>query len=359
MVFRWNESFEYEDHAGIWNSELRDWVPDRIFDAHVHLGPPNSMRPFSPERLQSALSTFPGLTYETANHIYHGIYNGKEVAGLIAFGFPLMEVDLEQANAYIADTMLRAPRIKGFIVADPTNAQKTIAAFRRAEERGARFSGVKPYYDLTGKQVFDTHMREFIPDDLLSFMNEEALAMMLHTSRSGMGVPECQEYVREVAWTYPRIRIILAHMGRYIDYQEFFRFMETDIMDFPNVYLEMSSASRMEVYERALDRRELWPRILFGSDIPFGLITGTEIWSEKYGPIFLTRDEYTWTDKELSAALAEVIPSLSYNTYHTIKALKEGITALRLPADEQEKLKRMIFYDNAVNGLFGGQLRNG
>ena len=54
----------YADHVGLWADELMAWVPDVIFDAHVHLGPPGVMGTISPERRQLALSTFTSLTWE-------------------------------------------------------------------------------------------------------------------------------------------------------------------------------------------------------------------------------------------------------------------------------------------------------
>ena len=65
-------------------------------------------------------------------------------------------------------------------------------------------------------------------------------------------------------------------MGRYLAVDEFFRFCDSGLLDYPNLYLEMSSASRPEVYARVLGHAEILDRLLFGSDLPSDLITGVE-----------------------------------------------------------------------------------
>ena len=117
----------------------------------------------------------------------------KEIAGLIAFGFPLREVKLEVANQYIIQLMQDNPLIKGFILSDPKDTKRTIRNFEKALSAGVRFSGVKPYFDLLGKSNYQTVMPEFIPRSLLEFMNSEKLVMMLHTSGIGMGDRENQQ----------------------------------------------------------------------------------------------------------------------------------------------------------------------
>jgi hypothetical protein len=341
----------YADHVGLWADELMAWVPDVIFDAHVHLGPPEVMGKISPERLQLPLSTFCSLTWKQVQDAYRKLYRGKRVAGLIAFGFPLREVNIEEANRYIISLMKDEPKLKGFLLAHPNDLRPTRAVFDEALDQGVRFSGVKPYFDLLGKDVFETAMPEFIPEALLEFMNRERLILMLHTSGIGMGETRNQDYVHSVMERFPQIRIILAHMGRYLELGHFLGFCDSGLLDYPMLYLEMSSASLTEVYGRVLSEPKMHDRILFGSDLPFGLITGVEAWSERHGAIFVTRDRYPWSDPILQKR-APISPNrLTYNTYHTIKALKDALQSMPFPADQLEAIKEGVFFGNA-NALF-------
>ena len=110
----------YDDHVGLWGNELRDWLPDAIFDAHVHLGPPEAMGEISAARRREPLATFTGLVWEELSDFYGSLFSGKTISGLIAFGFPLREVDIEAAreiefesscSGLILDIVRRSPRI--------------------------------------------------------------------------------------------------------------------------------------------------------------------------------------------------------------------------------------------------------
>jgi len=340
----------YKDHIGLWNNELKAWVPERIFDAHVHLGPPGIVSPVTAERRKQALSTFFHLQWEELNDCYQHVYAGKHISGLIAFPFPQREVDLDASNDYVIEIMKQDSSVIGFLASHPTDVNQSIAAFQKAQKCGVRFRGVKPYCDRLGKSNFDAWMEEFIPDKLLQFMNSEGLAMMLHTSGIGVGALETRQFLRSTAERYPRITILLAHMGRYIEPDHFFQFLNEGVLEAcPSLYLEMSSASSREVYELVLGRRELWNRLIFGSDMPFGLITGVERWSRERGAVFLTRDDYSWSDQKMNAKYAAERISLTYNTYHCIKALKDAVAGLGLSAGDANELKQAIFCTNAQN----------
>ncbi|MCC7518970.1 MAG: amidohydrolase family protein [Verrucomicrobiae bacterium] len=345
----------YQDHIGLWREELAAWLPDTIFDAHVHLGPPEAMGPIPLHRLQEPVTTFTALPLEELLQGYQAVYAGKTIAGMIAFPFPLREVRYEVANEYIARLMARDPRVRGFILANPRDTASTIRQYHALQKGGARFRGVKPYYDLLGKPMpfssLHTDMEEFVPDELLEFMDAERLILMLHTSREGMGHPGCQRFVRRITERWPHVKVILAHMGRYTNKRQFLDFMDSGVWQHPNIFLEMSSASEPDVYAAALQHRELWARLLFGSDLPFGLISGVEYNAPETGLIFLTREAYPWTDRSLHERLERQRATLSYNTYHTLHALKRALDELPAAAGDKRQLMEDIFRRNAQDRL--------
>ncbi len=255
---------------------------------------------------------------------------------------PLREADLEDANRYIADVVRRDARVSGFILSDPRDTKRTVAMFREAEKAGVRFRGVKPYYDLLGKSNFDTGMGEFVPRGVLEFMNAERLILMLHTAGMGMCDPANRDFVRGIADDFPHVTVILAHMGRYVKPEDFLPFWSSDVLDRPSVFLEMSSVTEESVYSLVLAREDVRGRVLFGSDVPYGLITGVERWSEEGGALFATRDRYHWSEEAQSGRT-----DLTYNTYHSIHALKRVMEEMGLPSEECEELKQKIFCGNA------------
>jgi predicted TIM-barrel fold metal-dependent hydrolase len=349
----------YTDHVGLWRDQLRAWVPDDIFDAHVHLGPPEAMGKISEARTAEALTTFPSFTYEQCRDFYDGLFSTKRVVGRIAFGFPLREVNIAAANEYLAETARRDPTVHPFILADPHDIPATIDQFRQIEKTGVRFAGVKPYFDLLRidkpNSVFHCRDIDFAPPELLAFMHDEQLALMQHTSSIGIGDPAVREFVELVATKYRGIKLILAHMGRYTEPRQFDDFFASPQIEHKNVFLEMSSASSASVYRQVLSRRDLWDRLLFGTDVPFGLITGVEHWSDTHGPVFLTRDNYVWSDAKMNAEFAAERRKLSYNTYHVIDALKTAMDELRLCEADERDLKDRIFRRNALTHILGAK----
>jgi predicted TIM-barrel fold metal-dependent hydrolase len=295
------------------------------------------------------------LTAEELFDFYGKRYGGKTIAGLISFPFPLFGVNYELANEYIGELTRRDQRVKGFILSNPHDTKSTIRQYEKARRAGIRFWGVKPYYDLVGKtmpnRVLHTSIAEFVPEDLLEFMNDEDLLLMLHTGRIGMGDPECQQWVVQTALKYPRVKIILAHMGRYYEQSQFEDFMTTDVLDRAPVFLEVSSASLADVYKLTLRRPELRKRLLFGSDLPYGAITGVEYSDENTVSTFITRDNYAWTDQTVAEKFERQRQRLTYNTYHVIKSIKSAVEELGLSEDLQ--LTNDIFYNNAANLIAG------
>jgi hypothetical protein len=336
------------DHVRLWADELAAWLPAAVFDAHVHLGLPEAVGPVAAERRRNALLTFTAQPWEEFTLTWAGLFPDRRLAGVFALPFPQREIGLEAANDYLIGLMQREPRAKGFLLSDPRDPAPAIAACERAAAAGVRFTGVKPYADRLGKSNFQATMAEFLPEGLLEFMDDQGLIMLLHTAGMGVGEPDCQDFLRRMAWRWPRLRVVLAHMGRYVRPQQYLDFLASGVLEeCPGLCLEMSSASCSEVYEETLKREGLWPRLLFGTDLPFGLITGVEHWSDTRGAIFLTRDTYPWSDPKQDAEFAEARRTLTYNTYHTIKALKDGMARLGLDGAQAATLKDLVFRRNA------------
>jgi len=344
-----NCSEKYSDHINMWQNELREWVPANIFDAHVHIGKREFMQnDFSSERLKQALSSYSHMDYDSMKCWYEKLYSGKKVNGSFVFPFPIYEINLEKANDYIIRIMKSDSAVKGFLWTDPLDIERNVKIFRIAEKEGVRFFGVKPYYDILRKDNFKTKMIEILPAKLLDFINSESLVIMLHTTGKGVCEEGVMDYIRHMTDKYKNIRIILAHMGRFLSPRDFEKFMKSDLPDNPAVFLDTSSATMKEVYMMAFSNRKLWSKILFGSDFPYGMITGTEFWSETAGAIFRTRDKYTWSETGSYG-----YDNLTYNTYHAIKALKDAMDSLRLTEEEQITLKNNIMLNNALRLLAG------
>ena len=65
-----------------------------------------------------------------------------------------------------------------------------------------------------------------------------------------------------------------------------------------------------------------------------------EAWSERAGPIFITREQYPWSDPLLENGSDIRRDCLTYNTYHTIKAFKDARCSMRLSTEQAEAFRR-------------------
>jgi hypothetical protein len=135
-------------------------------------------------------------------------------------------------------------------------------------------------------------------------------------------------------------------MGRHLSVADFEEFMKSELPDIPSVYLEMSSSSQVEIYRMVLETPKLHGRLLFGSDIPFGLITGMEQWSPTAGAIFRTRDRYTWSESGSYGYM-----DLTYNTYHVLKTFKDALESMSISQEDKAKLKNDVMLKNALRFL--------
>ena len=184
-------------------------------------------------------------------------------------------------------------------------------------------------------------MPEFIPEGCLEWLDRQRLAMMLHTSGHGMATPG----TRPTSAGFGAISAGAGDPGPHgpiVRHAEFFSFADSGLLDYPNLYLETSSATVAEVYRRALAYPGVAQRLVFGSDLPFGLISGVEAWSDTHGAIFVTRDPYPWNDPGLAAASGVDPGQLTYNTYHTIRDREGGDRLSGVPGPRQRPSSRGV-----------------
>ncbi len=353
------KDFVYEDHIGLWKNELADFVPDVIFDTHEHISPESLVAPLEPARWRSALLTYTGMEWEELLKVYREMYAGKTVRYTVGFGFVIHELDVRAANSYVLRKAKEDSRLLPMLLATPRDPGALHAGYEEAQKLGVKVYGVKPYFDFADKPghftAMDVELEEFVTPDMLSFCDEHGMVMILHTCDIGMGSPALREKIQHILDTYTNMKLILAHMGRFYVKEEFFDFLDSGFLeknaDRP-FWFDVSSVTDPDVFLRTFARKDLLPRLLFAMDHPFGLIPGVEMYSKTMGGIFLTRDEYPWSDPEMLEAFKEERKQLTYNNYHCLKSIKDAIYANYSDEQEIEEIKQDLFYRNACK-VFG------
>jgi predicted TIM-barrel fold metal-dependent hydrolase len=195
---------------------------------------------------------------------------------------PGSEADLTANNRYLAAKPaqgLLAPFMAVCPEWDPETVERDLL------EGG--FVGFKPYGDMVSGvkgaslSIFD-------------FLERHGRALLLHLPRrERIADPGNVRELREILRRYPRVPVIVAHLGRSLCphyLREGLRLLGPDAR---NLYFDTSAVINPATYELVFER--LSPeRILFGSDLPILFWHGRRTWTEREYRN-LCREPFSWT----------------------------------------------------------------
>lgn len=250
---------DYQVHdQQIWNEELQDFVPNRIFDAHIHL--------LNPEHLSRTDSTaFNSWAYADLSALQHWaerLYPGRETHFLV-LGTPAPGIDVAAHNRWCIEQVQRDPQSRMNRLVTPACRVEDIA--RDVQEFGC--IGLKPYrlFSVTG-DIAQCRIHEFLPPAQLELANDLGLWVTMHLSRfhgcaDPFNLDDLQEFTGR---RYPKIKWILAHCARSFTYWPIRQAIDR-LRDMPNLWYDVSAVTDVRPMI-TLFTRENHRRILYGSD---------------------------------------------------------------------------------------------
>jgi len=325
----WKETTEKEKNLHIYNEEIRDFIPERLLDFHVHVFHDQVLKAHDPgfplpgTRIRSY--TIPELISDMEK-----IYPGKRCSAVV-FGFPDSKYDSDVNNQYVA----------------ANSDHRTVFPFRllrpdedpgvvREELMSLRFLGVKPYLNyVQGKPSKDIEIFDMLPPRILEVIDNLGLMIMLHIPRKDrLADPVNQEQICQLASRYQHTKIILAHVGRAYYLSNIIGQLE-HIREFSNVYCDTSMVNHWEVFEYLFthfDRR----RIVYGTDLPIAVCGGKSI---------EINNQYTYvTSKPWFLSISDDHGKLVFTSfiYEQIRAIRKAVERMGLDRGFLENL----FYKN-------------
>lgn len=247
-------------------------LPDRIFDAHVHLythahygaaGPPPL---FAPTPAEVGLARF-----EQDGAWLHGA--GRTV-GALCFG--LAFTGERAANDAFVAAETAAGRARGFtalpqlIVGPDDDPEQVRAAVRRGG-----FVGLKPYHTLARatRPTFQAPLADYFPEALAQVAHDEGLSVTLHLVRDrALADPLNQAAVRHYCERYPNMRLILAHAGRGFNPWHTIEGVAA-LAGLANLWFDTSAVTEAGGFE-AIVQTFGHTRLLYGSDFPVSHLRG-------------------------------------------------------------------------------------
>jgi predicted TIM-barrel fold metal-dependent hydrolase len=314
----------------IFDAELADFLPEEIYDIHVHLHVPAHGVP-TPEAIKEswAAEAPHELSRDQLQPLQEQLFPGHRTRSLV-FANPSKWVDLEAANAHVA-AAIAADRADGLLVTRP---EWTPDHVRGLLAQGG-FLGCKPYPGLVGGR-FDENVAldDFLPPAQQALADELGLIVMLHIPRpERLRDPRNQAEVRRLVEEHPGLRLIIAHLGRAYTMS----FAETGLQalrDLP-VHWDFAMNLNAEVIARALE--VLGPeRILYGSDLPIALMRGMRR-HEGDAYVNYSDGDYVWNTpaRRMPPAIEE---QYTLYLYEELRAFRQAATLVGLTAAQVERV---------------------
>lgn len=319
----------------IWEEELADFLPRRMFDVHTHVyrwdfntDPQREQGPY----YEMAGRQFPRSDWELLQCCDEELMPGREVSRL-SFGFPFSpECDFAASNRFTAEQSRRDAASGGLMLVHPSMADVTIDA--TLEEHG--LLGLKPYrfYSVTGDAA-ECRITDFLPEHQVAVADRRGAMVMLHLSkREGIASRENLDDLARLTERYPRVRWILAHCARaYSDWP--LRAAALRLRDLP-VWYDTSSVCESDAHEALLET--VGPgRVMYGSDdLPVGALRGKYIAFGR-GWAYLSPTNHSFS-------LAHCEGRMTFTRYEQLRAMRRAMRRLRLGQAEVEA----VFFGNAA-----------
>lgn len=297
----------------IYEQELKPWLPAEFVDIHVHVGLEQQAGCIDDQRRSELWPLDVGVwqSWDDLRHVYHRLFPGHDV-GCLAFGGVYREIDSSLANAYVKEGISDpVNNAHGLFI---TRAQWPADVIETALSEG--FVGIKPYPDLAPSGDSECSIFEFLPHSHLRVLDAFEGIVMLHLPRRGrLADPDNVRELLDIHGTYPRIRLILAHIGRAYCLETARKGMPY-FEDQCGILFDTSANLNADVFQYALET--VGPsRLLFGSDLPIMLMRGArEHIGEKY--VNYTDGDYLWNKQRKSP---DEESKYTYYLYQELKAL--------------------------------------
>ncbi len=336
--------FEVKDvDRRVYQEKLEDFLPDQIIDVHTHvwkseharLGPDAFARVVSwPSRVASENPV------EDLVEGYRLLFPGKSVTPLM-FASVYDAESIHPMNAYVSECAAQK-KYPALIYAHPSWPA------RELEKRitDGRFLGAKVYLNLSPAYIPMKEIRifDFLPPHQLDVLNSNNLVVMLHIPRDGrLRDPVNLAQMVEIEKSWPRVRVIIAHVGRaYCDEDMGDAFEKLSVTK--NMVFDFSANTNDHVFEGAL-RAFGSERCLFGSDMPITRMRMRRICEDGKYINVVPRDLYGDVSGDMN--MREAVPpdseSISFFMYEEISAIRRAVERIGLGKSDVES----IFLKNA------------
>ncbi len=200
-----------ENDRKIYEMEFREWLPEKIFDSHVHVFDAGNFNPGYVMPEKNCYQKFGGIfTIEQCMALVEILLPDQEFS-MNCFGCPDADADLNAACRYTG-SIVDNKRVFGMALVSPEDGIETVK--HRIIDNG--LVGYKPYRNFVQRlPAEEVTIFDMLSPEQLEFADEKGLAITLHIPKSArLADPVNQQQMVELCRRYPNAKIIFAHIGR-------------------------------------------------------------------------------------------------------------------------------------------------
>lgn len=188
----------------IWESELEDFVPEQIFDAHVHLW---NNRFATPATEVTTLRHEVGI--EGIREFTGQVFPGRE-SHFLLLGTPLRGIDFAGYRQWLASEANRDPKSAAGILVTPDLSPEELDR----EVRVNRIRALKPYR-IFADDPANCDITDYLPETIIEVADQHHLLIVLHLSKfAGAADGKNLAELSRLTARYPNVTWQLAHCAR-------------------------------------------------------------------------------------------------------------------------------------------------
>tara|TARA_A100001037_G_scaffold186882_1_gene167337 strand:+ start:4891 stop:5880 length:990 start_codon:yes stop_codon:yes gene_type:complete len=322
---------DFPQDSDFYINNIRDFVPSKIFDAHVHLYNTKHMNNHDLPNINTPQNV--GINF--FEQIMDQFLPGREIQAN-CFPFPRKTLDLDLANKYIAEEVRGKPGFFHQMLISPQTSVRQIQTM--VDIYG--FRGLKCYHLFSKRKITQNSLiQEYLTEEQVEFANTEKMTITLHIVKpKSLADPENLEVINRFAKEYPNMIIILAHAGRGFNSWNTINGIDS-LQRHENIFFDTSAITESGAFQAIINSFG-HQRLLYGSDFPVSHILGRCI---RIADEFIWLTAKTLQDFSKQNNINGVVPTLV--GYESIMALKEAAVLMNLSVNDIED----IFFNNAKN----------
>jgi len=322
----------------IWQEELEEFVPSRIYDMHSHLSraefnldPRSKYSGWSGKEDPSTIFDKKG-SLELLDSAEALLYPGRKVDHLL-MGNPYQKCDFDKANSFVAGEAEKKTGTRALMMVHPSMTARQV----QESVVRHRFIGFKPYlwYAPTG-DMWAARIPDFMPEHQLAVANRYGLIIGLHLSkRQAIADPENLDDLERLTEKYPRVRWVLYHGARNFSGWALEK-AAPRLRRLQNIWIEGSAVCETDAFDSIFSNIDI-SRVCYGSDdFNAGMTRGKYIaWG--YGWELMDSRNQTFNTDHCDGRMTFV-------RYEMLRAMRRAARNQRLTRNQIED----VFFNNAA-----------